>query len=177
MAWPMYAPYVQRRLVQGGMPPGQALKHVLDRTDIATHRLLQEIEERPVIYSRSPAWHPFNVVAGKAKLIQGDAIAVNPYITTGMNMDFDGDQINVHVPAQEDAVKDAREKLMASKMLFSIKDWERTVPEPKQEAVLGLYTALRRPAKTTHVFGSRDEALAAVRGGKVPLSDDLEFPD
>ena len=97
MAWTMYAPYVQRRLVQSGMSPGQALRHVLDRSDHATNYLNREVQQRPVIYSRAPAWHKFNVIAGRPKLIAGDAIAVNPYVTSGFNGDFDGDAQFAHI--------------------------------------------------------------------------------
>lgn len=92
MAFTMYAPYIQRRLKLGGMKDIDALKAVRDRTPAALAALQKEVEVRPVLYSRAPSWHKFNVLAGKPKLVKGDAIAVNPYITTGMNMDFDGDQ-------------------------------------------------------------------------------------
>lgn len=93
MAWVMYAPYIQRRLVQNGMSPTDALRNVKDRSDFARRALDQEVGKRPVIYSRAPSWHKFNVLAGKPKLIDGDTIAVNPLITTGAGADFDGDQV------------------------------------------------------------------------------------
>lgn len=90
MAFTMYAPYIQRRLKRKGIKDAAALKHVKDRTPEAKMALEQEVVERPVIYSRAPAWHAFSLNAGKVKLIDGSAIRVNPYITTGMGMDFDG---------------------------------------------------------------------------------------
>lgn len=93
MAWVMYAPYIQRRLVQNGMSPSDALRNVKDRSDFARRALDQEVGKRPVIYSRAPSWHKFNVLAGKPKLIDGDTIAVNPLITTGAGADFDGDEV------------------------------------------------------------------------------------
>ena len=90
MAWSMYAPYIQRRLVQHGMSRTDALKEVVGRTDMAHKALERETKERPVIYSRSPAWHKFSAIAGHPKLIDGDAIAVNPLCTSSMNADFDG---------------------------------------------------------------------------------------
>lgn len=175
LAWTMYAPYIQRRLVRAGMKPSDALKNVKERTNMARQALDKEVEERPVIYSRAPSWHKFNVISGRPKLIEGNTIAINPLVTTGLNADFDGDAMNLHVPSQPDAVKEAWEKLMPSKMLFSIRDRDRVMPAPKHELVLGLYTANRRPAKQKHVFATEGEAIDAIRKGRVDLSDEIEI--
>lgn len=175
MAWKMYAPYIQRRLVQAGMSPGAALMEVQERSDSAMKALQREVLERPVIYSRAPSWHKFNVIAGKPKLVDGDTIKINPLITPGMNADFDGDAMNLHVPAMPESVKEAHEKLMPSKMLWSVRDRDKTMPVPAQEMILGLYTAARRKAKNTHVFNSEQEALAAIKRGEIELSDDIEI--
>ena len=175
MAWKMYAPYVQRRLVRSGLKPGDALLNLRDRTDLANKALERETTERPVIYSRAPSWHKFNVIAGRPKLIDGDTIMVNPLITAGMSADFDGDAMNLHVPAMDDSVKEAMEKLLPSKMLWSIKNQDVVVPVPAQEMILGLYTANKRPSKNKFKFKSEEEALSAIRRGEIELSDDIEI--
>ena len=88
----MYAPYVQSRLVQGGMSPAEAVKALRDRTTHAEHVLSQEVGVRPVIYSRAPAWHKFNCLAGHPKLIDGHTIMINGLVGTGLNADHDGDE-------------------------------------------------------------------------------------
>jgi DNA-directed RNA polymerase subunit beta' len=174
-AWSMYAPHIQRRLVRSGMRPSEALKAVRERTADAKKALDVEIEDRPVMYSRAPAWHKYNFLAGRAKLVDGDSIMVNPLVTGGLNADFDGDTLNVHVPASDGAVKDAKEILMPSKMLFSVRDPDRVMPQPKHEQILGLFTAGARPAKETHRFNTEQEALDAINKGLVRLSDEVEI--
>ena len=176
MAWEMYSNYVQRRLVRSGIPMLAAKKHVVDRSPLAMRHLMAEIPERLVMYSRAPAWHKFNNLAGQAKLIKGNQIAINPLVTTGMTADFDGDTINLHVPATQAAMEDAKNKLLPSKMLMSIKDPEQVVPALKHELLLGLSTAQTRPARQKHVFGSRQEALSAVQSGRISYQDEVEFP-
>ena len=177
MAWKMYAPYVQRRLTTtAGMGSTDALKHVRDRTPFAERALFNEMQVRPTIYSRAPSWHKFNVLAAHPKLIKGHTIAINPLVTTGLNADFDGDAMNLHVPSGDEAVKEAYEKLLPSKMLFSIRDQDKVVPLPKHEQILGLFTAHSRPAQTIHRFNSHAEAMDAIQKGRVPLSDEIEFP-
>jgi DNA-directed RNA polymerase subunit beta' len=177
MAWTMYSPYIQRRLTRAGLSMRSSLENLRDRTEQAKRAMLQEMEERPIIYSRAPSWHKFNVVAGRPKLIGGSTIAVNPLITTGMNADFDGDAMNLHVPSQRDAVQEAWDVLMPSKMLFSIRDQSQVVPTLKHEQVLGLYTGNRRPSQNAHTFATEEEALKAIRTGAVKLSDDVEILD
>lgn len=92
MAWPLFGSHVQRRMVLGGMSPASALRHLRDRTPQARQALEREMPERPVVLTRSPAWHRTNVVGQYAKIVPGDAIRINTYITGGQNADFDGDQ-------------------------------------------------------------------------------------
>ena len=173
MAWKLYAPHVQRRLVRSGHSPSDSVKAINDRSVLARKQLDNEIAERPTMYSRAPAWHKFNVIGGTAKIIPGTTIMINPLVGTGLSADHDGDQMNVHVPALPDAVKDVKERLMPSRMLFSIKDREKVVPVPKHEFILGLYQAKNRVAKQSHSFPTEQHALAAINSGKVNLSDDV----
>ena len=111
MAWTMYGPYVQRRMVQAGFPMSQALQHLKDRTPHAEKMLVKEMESRPVVYTRAPAWHKFNVLAGRPKLIDGHVIKISPLVATGANADYDGDdyidKILVLVPRQHKSLYSA----------------------------------------------------------------------
>lgn len=175
MAWKSFASYVQRRLVQSGMSAGDALKHVKNRTTQAQKALETEIQHRPVIVTRSPAWHKFNTTGAWARLIDGDAIKINTYISDGHNADFDGDTMSMHVPSTPEAVNDVKERLMPDKMLFSIKDRSKVVPVPKHEQVLGLYDGATGASQRKHTFATEDEAMHAIRSGKIDLSDEIEI--
>lgn len=95
MAWKLYAPFIQRRLVRAGMSPEQAVKQIKDRTKEAEKMMDGEMAERPVMYSRAPAWHKFNFVAGRPKRRLGNTIMVNPFVTSGLNADFNGDSVKL----------------------------------------------------------------------------------
>lgn len=175
MAWKLYAPFIQRRLVRAGMSPEQAVKQIKDRTKEAERMMDGEMAERPVMYSRAPAWHKFNFVAGRPKRRKGNTIMVNPFVTSGLNADFDGDTVAVHLPIMDATVGDAKNKLMPSKMLLSPKDRDKVVPGLKQEQILGLYNAQARPALAKHVFPDERTAMMAIRSGKVRMSDEIEI--
>lgn len=93
IAFKVYAPYIQRRLRISGMSDVEALKRTKDRDDQARRALEKEMEVRPIVYSRAPAWHKFSVLSAKPKLIEGNAIAINPFVTAGLGADFDGNCI------------------------------------------------------------------------------------
>jgi hypothetical protein len=175
MAWTMYAPYVQRRLVQAGMSPGDALKNVKDRTQHATRALEREVDDRWVVYSRAPVWHKYGIISGKANLIDGDAIAVNPFVEAGLGSDHDGDQVNVHLPASAEALSEAKTKLRPSAMLFKNRSPDEIMPAPKQEQILGLSTARSRPSRQTHYFPTEEAAVREIKLGRIPLSDDIQI--
>lgn len=175
MAWKMYGVLAQRGLVRSGMSPADATRHIARRSDQAERVLKQKMIDHPVVLTRSPAWHRFNTVGQTPHMVDGDAIVVNSYITAGLTADFDGDTASVHVPIQEDAVRDVKDKLMADKMLWSIKDPDVAMLSPKHESAYGLHHAATAAPGKTHYFPHKDAALQAIRSGAVDLNDNIEF--
>lgn len=174
MAWKLYGNYVQRRLVHGGMAAPAALRHIKDRTPQATKALETEMPTRPVVMTRSPAWHKANVIGQIPRIIKGDAIKINTFVTEGLGGDFDGDTVSIHVPSSKEAVADVRDKLMADKMLWSIKDRTKTLANPKHEQVIGLSMG-RDAGGQKRKFATDAEAMKAIEDGSVDLNDDIEI--
>lgn len=91
MAWEMYKPHVERKLVQRGYSPVTA-KGMIDERDATARHLLEDVmKERPVLMDRAPTWHKFNIMAFKPHIVEGRSIHVCPLIDSGFNMDHDGD--------------------------------------------------------------------------------------
>ena len=174
MAWKLYGNYIQRRLVQGGMSPGSALRHVKDRTPQALKALESEMPNRPVVLTRSPAWFKFNAIGQTPHIIKGDSIKVNTYITEGLNMDFDGDTASVHLPSSKSAVRDVDEKMRPSRMLWSTKNRGAVYHAPKHEQILGLTMGQDKGGQKRR-FATEDEAMTAIETGQIDLNDDIEI--
>jgi len=85
--------------------------------------------------------------------------------------------MSVHLPILDEALKDAKERLLPSKLLFSIRDRDKTMPQPKHEMLLGLAGSQLNPSGTVHRFATRDQALGAIAEGRVKLHDQVELPD
>ncbi len=175
MAWEMFAPFTMRRMVKAGMASVDAAKHIDQRTGYAKKHLLDEMEERPVMYSRDPALHRFSIMGAKAVMKSGDAIRLSPLVVKPFGADFDGDQMNVHVPVSDDAVKDVKSKMMPSKNLFSIKD-RKVHYIPSQEFILGLNLSQKPDAKKDPItFATAAEAMAAYKNGDISIDQPIHI--
>jgi DNA-directed RNA polymerase beta' subunit len=125
---------------------------------------------------RAPTWHKFNLLAFTPHLIEGNTIRVSPLIVSGFNMDFDGDQVNLHVPSSDKAVKQALEKMVPSANLTSLTDLKSPRHLPSKEQVFGLYD-LTKPMsdKPVKVFKSIEEAKRAFKEGEIKANDPIEI--
>lgn len=86
------------------------------------------------------------------------------------------DTVNIHVPASEKAAKQAFEKMLPSKNLFSLTDMKSVRYKPEKEQVSGLWALTRgRTRKPTRVFQTKAEATAAYRNGEIGPNDPVEI--
>ena len=178
MAWEMYKPHVERKLVQRGYSPIKAKEMLEERNPTARHMLEDAMEERPVLMDRAPTWHKFNILAFHPHIVEGRSIHVCPLIDSGYNMDHDGDTVNLHVPASMKAAKQAFEKMLPSKNLFSLTDMKSVRYKPEKEQISGLWALTRgRTRKPTRYFSSKAEAIAAYRNGEIGPNDPVDIKE
>ena len=178
MAWEMYKPHVERKLVQRGYSPVTAKNMIDERNATAKHILEDVMEERPILMDRAPTWHKFNIMAFKPHIVHGRSIHVSPLIDSGFNMDHDGDTVNIHVPASEKAAKQALEKMLPSKNLFSLTDLKSVRYKPEKEQISGLWALTRgKTRKPVKVYNSKAEAIKAYRSGEIGPNDPVEIKE
>jgi DNA-directed RNA polymerase beta' subunit len=156
------------------MSPGSALRHVKERTPQALKALESEMPNRPVVMTRSPSWHRYNVVGQTPHIVKGDAIQANTFLAEGMTLDHDGDTASIHVPSSKEAVADVRDKMMVSKMIWSIKDRSKVLAAPKHEQLIGLSMGYDKGGQKRK-FKTDDEAMKAIEDGQIDLNDDIEI--
>ena len=173
-AWTLYKPFIQRRLVRRGIPSTKAGEMIEERDPMALDMLEAEMQHRPIIANRAPSWHKFNLMAFTPHIVDEDVIRVSPLIVSGFNADFDGDQMNFHVPVADKAVAQAKEKMFPSKNLFSITDLKSPQHAPGKEMVMGLYQLTREATKKEPVvFRNQNEATEAYRQGLIQINDPI----
>lgn len=170
-AWTIYRPFVMRRLVRAGMPAVAAALAVSNQTDVARKALVDEMGARPVMINRAPTLHRYGFMGAWPILTKGNTLQVSPVTVTGYNMDFDGDAANYHVPVLDEAVKEVIEKMMPSKNLKAVRDFQVHYL-PRNEFMLGLYLASSSDRKGgKRVFRSKADAVSAYQRGEIEVGD------
>jgi len=178
MAWDLYKNFIVRRLKRKGMALVRAVKEVKDRTELARREMMAELEDRPVIINRAPVLHKFGILAAFPQLVKGNTLQISPLVTAGFNADFDGDTMQYHVPVDEDAKREAVERLLPSKSLLSPADFKTPVHKPSQEYLGGLFKATSAPSKRRpRTFRDSRDALAAWMRGEIEINDPLVILD
>jgi DNA-directed RNA polymerase beta' subunit len=173
-AWTIYRPFVMRQLVRRGMSAMAAKENIEKKSDIARSTLIDQMSKRPVIITRAPVLHRYGVLAAWPVLSKGNTLQIPPIVTPGFNADFDGDAMNYHVPVSDDAVQEAVNKLMPSKNLYAVKDFDVHYT-PKQEFLHGLFLASTQKKKgSVKTFRSKQDALNAYKRGEIGLGDQVD---
>lgn len=175
MLWQMLDKLIVARLIRKGYPALQAREMVTKKDPTAHQAMLEEAKERPVWINRAPTLHRWGIIAAYAKPVQGKTLRVSPFIETGMNLDYDGDTLQVHVPVTPDAVHDAKNMTMTN-LLLSDQQRNRLMAFPQHEAIIGFTHAAKNteakgPVKT---FKNREDVLSAWRRGDLKMTDAIE---
>jgi len=176
MMWTIYSPFILRRMVTHGYRPLEAKKLVEDRSPLARDFMLQEGAERPVLVNRAPTLHKHNLVAAYPRPVGGLTIRINEFMAKGMGGDYDGDAMQVHVPATRRGAEEAR-RITLSNLLFSDRERGRLMVTPEHDAAAGLHMLSTPGRGNAKRFSSSKEALAAYRRGEIGLNTVVELPD
>src|SRR5678809_434268 len=180
MALELYRPFVIARLVQNNYAANvKGARRLIERNRPEVGEALERvIGERPVLLNRAPTLHRLGIQAFEPILIEGSAIQLHPLVTTAFNADFDGDQMAVHVPLSQKAVKEARELMLASKNLLKPADDEPII-SPSKDMVLGVYY-LTMKQKAQHkgdgrAFSDFDEVEMAYALDQVEVHSEVKM--
>ena len=173
MALELFKPFVMRRLVEYNYAQNiRSAKRAVDRRRPEVWEVLEEVvKERPVLLNRAPTLHRLGFQAFEVVLTDGYAIRIHPLVCAAFNADFDGDQMAVHVPLSEEAVKEARELMLSSHNLLKPANGEPIVG-PSKDMVLGCYymTSVVPGAKGEgRIFSDFDEVRLACDLGMIDL--------
>lgn len=101
-------------------------------------KYLTENEEIYCILNRQPSLHRLSMLAFRVRVDMEDVIKIHPLVCGGYNADFDGDQMAIYVPITEEAIKEAKERLLSTKNLMNPSNGA-IITVPAQDIILGSY--------------------------------------
>ncbi|MEA4162372.1 DNA-directed RNA polymerase subunit beta' [Mycoplasma sp. 4404] len=181
MAAKLFEPWIIKELLENetSITSVKSAKKMIDSLNpIIWPYVEKAIDGRPVLLNRAPTLHRLSIQAFQPVLIRGKAIKLHPLVTTAFNADFDGDQMAVHVPISDQAVREARELMLASKNILGPKDGEPII-NPSQDMILGLYYLTIEKAGQPNegkIFANYEEMMLAYENGIVNLHTRVVLP-
>lgn len=91
-----------------------------------------------VLFNRQPSLHKYSLMAHHVRILPYDTFRMNVACTSPYNADFDGDEMNVHVPQTILAQAEAEEIMLVSKNIISAQS-NCPIIGLIQDALLGVY--------------------------------------
>jgi DNA-directed RNA polymerase subunit A' len=126
-------------------PDGKKKKITEDIVDV----LLEELQPGYVIerhlmdgdisiFNRQPSLHRMSIMAHKIRILPGKSFRLNPAVCTPYNADFDGDEMNLHVPQTEEARAEAEILMIVQQHIISPKNGMNIIGSV-EDAISGTY--------------------------------------
>ncbi|MBI3035534.1 DNA-directed RNA polymerase subunit A', partial [Candidatus Woesearchaeota archaeon] len=109
--------------------PDGKKKKITDETKEASLEELQPgyIVERHLmdgdiaIFNRQPSLHRMSMMCHRVRVLPGKTLRLNPGVCTPYNADFDGDEMNLHIPQTEEARAEAEILMEVQTQLISLR--------------------------------------------------------
>ena len=73
------------------------------------------------IFNRQPSLHRMSMMCHRVKVLPGKTLRLNPAVCTPYNADFDGDEMNLHIPQTEEARAEAEILMEVQTQLVSLR--------------------------------------------------------
>jgi len=70
------------------------------------------LDNDPVIFNRQPTLHKMSMMGHRVRVLPYSSFRLNLSVTTPYNADFDGDEMNMHVPQSEETATEIKEIMM-----------------------------------------------------------------
>lgn len=106
--------YGNRRLTAKHLKIGDIVERHLQNDDV-------------VLFNRQPSLHRISIMAMRAKVDKWHTLRFNECACTPFNADFDGDEMNIHLPQTLEARAEAKEIMGIVQNLRTIKSGESLV--------------------------------------------------
>lgn len=100
------------------------------RQEIANNLKIGDTVERHlsdgdyVLFNRQPSLHRISIMAHKVKVMGSKTLRFNECVCTPYNADFDGDEMNIHMPQTQEAKTEIRELMKVSLNILTPKSGE-----------------------------------------------------
>ncbi len=116
----------------------------LNREELIKELAVGDILERQLmdgditLFNRQPSLHRVSIMSHKAKVLSGKTFRMNYCVTAPYNADFDGDEMNLHVPQNLEAQAEAKYLMSPQYQIFSPRDGDAIITN-NEDGITGMY--------------------------------------
>ncbi len=110
------------------------------------------IDNDIVLFNRQPTLHRLSIMAHRVKVLPGKTLRLHVSIAYPYNADFDGDEMNLHVPQTLEAQAEARYLMQPKYLVLSPRDGQPIIFSEEDE-IAGIYLLTKDNA-----YFSKEEA-------------------
>ena len=121
-----------------------------------------------VVFNRQPSLHRMSMMGHKVKVLPGKTFRLNPAVCNPYNADFDGDEMNLHVPQTQEAMAEVDMLMEVQTQIISPK-FGLSVIGTIQDGIEGSYLL------TTKKEIKRTKAIQLLVQSGVPL-EEIDLP-
>lgn len=101
-----------------------------------------------IIFNRQPTLHRVSIMGHKVKILPGKTFRLNPISCPPYNADFDGDEMQIHVPQSEAALAEIKNLMMANQHILSMRDGKPLIV-PGEDLISGGYLLTKNSTEFT----------------------------
>jgi DNA-directed RNA polymerase subunit A' len=94
-------------------------EEILEEFDVGYKVDRHLIDGDVALFNRQPSLHRMSMMCHKVKVLPGKTFRLNPAVCNPYNADFDGDEMNLHVPQTEEARAEAKILMLVETQLIS----------------------------------------------------------
>ncbi len=111
----------------------------------------QLLDDDIVVFNRQPSLHRLSMMGHRVKIVLGKTFRINPLACLPYNADFDGDEMNIHLPQTEESRAEAENILLLRHQIITPR-YGLSIIGNIEDNLLGLYYL------TKNMFITKDEA-------------------
>ncbi len=114
-------------------------EEILTELDVG-YRLERNLQDGDIVlFNRQPSLHRMSMMAHTARIMPGKVFRINPIVCPPYNADFDGDEMNCHVPQTEEGKAEARRLMLIRDQIISPR-FGAPVIAPAEDGVSAMFT-------------------------------------
>jgi len=118
-------------------------------TEETKEQLIEELDEGFIVerhlmdgdialFNRQPSLHRMSIMCHKVKVFDGKSFRINPSVCRPYNADFDGDEMNLHIPQTQEAIAEADMLMEVRTQIISPKNGMNIIASI-QDSITGNY--------------------------------------